>query len=218
MTVQNDPASTPATSPLRVLGTLTAGMVLGAAALAVFAYLTRAENWNHISSSIFARRTGIDTSSPAVVDKIRQLSRLETVDYSLDKIVEGERGSPYIPDILVGDKILLVAHGEVIAGVDLSQLKPADVSVSGDTVHVRLPDSQVLTTRVDNQRTRIFSRSTGLLIAPDPDLETEVRKAAEDQITKAALADGILDKAQQNARNSVTALLYGLGFHIVDVR
>ena len=44
--------------------------------------------------------------------KIRQLNRLETVNYSIDKIVEGERASILWPDFLVGDKIILVAHGE----------------------------------------------------------------------------------------------------------
>jgi hypothetical protein len=82
---------------------------------------------------------------------------------------------------------------------------------------VRLPAAQVLTTRIDNGRTRIYSRATGLLVPADPNLESEVRLAAEQQITQAALSDGVLDKARQNARASVSALLYGLGFHAVDV-
>jgi hypothetical protein len=80
-----------------------------------------------------------------------------------------------------------------------------------------LPQPQILTTRIDNSRTRIYSRTTGLLVAPDPNLESQVRQAAEQQIGQAALDDGILDKARQNARISVTALLSGLGFHSVDV-
>jgi len=66
-------------------------------------------------------------------------------------------------------------------------------------------------------RTRVYSRSTGLLVPTDPNLESEVRQTAEQQIAQAALDDGILEKARQNARNSVTALLYGLGFRTVDV-
>jgi hypothetical protein len=160
----------------------------------------------------------IDTSSPSVVDKIRQLSRLETVDYSIDKIVEGDRQSSVLPSFLAGDKLLLVAHGEVIAGVDLSQLDKRDVRVDGDTVHVRLPAPQILVTRVDNARTRVYSRTTGLLVPPDPDLESQVRQAAEQEITKAALEDGILDKSRQNARVEITGLLYALGFHTADVQ
>ena len=102
--------------------------------------------WGRLAGAMLGRSTRIDVSAPAVVERIRQLSRLETVDYSIDKIVEGERQSLMLPNFLVGDKMLLVAHGEVIAGVDLGQLKEGDVAVNGDTVRVRLPKAQVLTT------------------------------------------------------------------------
>jgi hypothetical protein len=105
----------------------------------------------------------------------------------------------------------------VVAGIDHAQLKADDVQVKGDAVQVRLPAAQILTTRIDNARTRVYSRTTGLLVSTDPNLESEVRLTAEQQIAQAALDDGILDKARQNARNSVTALLYGLGFRTVDV-
>jgi voltage-gated potassium channel Kch len=140
------------------------------------------------------------------------------VDYSIDKIVEGDRQNPYLPDFLVGDKLLLITHGEVIAGVDLSQLGSSDISVNGESVRVKLPAAQILVTRIDNGRSKVYSRVTGLLVASDPNLESQVRLAAEQEITKAALADGILEKASQNGRSSVTALLYGLGFHSVTVR
>jgi hypothetical protein len=196
---------------------LFAGVLLGVVAVASLAHLARAGFWNGFANFVTGRATTIDTSSPSVVEKIRQLSRLESVVYSLDKIVVGERKSTYLPDFLVGDKLLLVAHGDVIAGVDLQQLKPGDVSVSGDAVHVRLPEAQVFTTRIDNGQTKVYSRITGLLISPDMNLETQVRQAAEQQMTEAAVDDGILLKARGNARASVTALLYGLGFHKVDV-
>jgi len=200
------------------LTTLAVGILLGFLLLSAFAHVAQTGLWSRFASYITGRGTSIDISSPAVVEKIRQLSRLETVVYSLDKIVEGDRQSPYLPDFLVGDKLLLVAHGEVIAGVDLGQLKPGDVSVRGDAVQVRLPAPQVLSTRIDNNRTRVYSRTTGLLVPADPNLESQVRLVAEQQIAQAALADGILDKARQNARTSVTALLYGLNFHTVDVQ
>jgi len=88
----------------------------------------------------------------------------------------------------------------------------------GDTVHVRLPAAQILTTRIDNGRTRVYSRMTGLLVSSDPSLESDVRQTAELQIAQAALDDRILEKARQNARTSVTALLYGLRFRTVDVK
>ena len=200
------------------LGALALGIAIGFLLLSAAGHIARPGLWSRFAAYLTGRSTSIDITSPSVVEKIRQLSRLETVVYSLDKIVGGERQSQYLPDFLVGDKLLLVAHGEVIAGVDLGQLKPGDVVVKGDTVQVRLPAAQVLTTRIDNGRSRIYSRTTGLFVPADPNLESEVRLTAEQQITQAALSDGILDKARQNARTSVAALLYGLGFHTVDVQ
>ena len=199
-------------------GTLAVGVVLGFLLLTGFAHVSHYGWWNRLAGYVTGRSTTIDVSSPSVVEKIRQLSRMETVVYSLDKIVEGDRENAYLPGFLAGDKLLLVAHGEVIAGIDLAQLKAGDVQVKGDAVQVRLPPAQILTTRIDNGRTRVYSRMTGLLGAADPNLESEVRLAAEQQITQAALDDGILDKARANARTSVTALLYGLGFRTVDVQ
>jgi transposase len=172
---------------------------------------------NRIVAFLTGRPTTIDTSSMAVVEQVRKLSRLETVVYSIDKVVEGQRENVLLPDFLAGEKLLLVAHGEVIAGLDLGQLKQGDVTVSGDSVKVHLPAAQVLSTRLDNQHTRVYSRSTGLLVAADPNLESVVRQAAEQQVTQAAMADGILDKAHTNAQAAVTTLLYGLGFHAVHV-
>ena len=200
---------------LLYVAALGAGVVLGLLAMMGFARVAQGGLWDRVAAFVTGRPARFDVSSPTVVEKIRQLSRLETVEYSLDKIVEGERQSAYLPDFLAGDKLLLVAHGEVIAGIDLGQFKAGDVAVNGDAVHVRLPAAQILTTRIDNSRTRVYSRTTGLLVATDPNLESEVRKIAEQQIAQAALDDGILDKARQNARTSVTALLYGLGFRTV---
>ncbi len=199
------------------LGALLLGVLLGWVLLSLFSHAAKDGVWNRLAGMVTGRSTRVDTSTPAVVEKIRQLSRLETVDYSIDKIVQGSRENPYLPNFLVGDKLMLVAHGDVIAGVDLGQLQPADVAVNGSHVRVRLPQAQVLSTRIDNAHTRVYSRVTGMLVEADPNLESEVRRAAEDQFTQAALADGVLDKAHQNAQASVSALLHGLGFQRVDV-
>jgi hypothetical protein len=199
-----------------VVGGMILGLIAGVLLLPLLA--ARAVLWTPLGRLLNGRSTHIDTSSASVVDKIRQLNRLESVDYSIDKIVEGNRQAQGLPDFLAGDRLLLIAHGEVIAGVDLSRLDAKAVHADGDTVHVRLPEPQVLVTRIDNSRTRVYERTTGILVPTDPNLETQVRQAAEQQITQAALDDKILDKARQNARVSVTGLLYALGFHTVDVQ
>jgi hypothetical protein len=196
-------------------------LILGAAAMVVFIRHSTTGFMSRIADKITGRTTEFDTSVPAVVQRIQRLNRLETVVYSLDTIVEGSRSSAVLPDLLAGDRILLVVHGQSIAGLDLSQLKPEDVKITENngarSIRVTLPPSQLFQTSLDNQHTRVYARSTGLLVPVDQNLETETRVKAEQQLQQTALSDGILDAAAKNARASITALLYGLGFQKVDV-
>jgi hypothetical protein len=157
-------------------------------------------------------RSIIHADQPTVVRQIQQLQRLETVRYSMEKIISGEHDSPYFPKFLVSDRLLLVVHGEVIAGVDLTKIGPSDVNVHGNRVTIRLPKSEILVVRLDNSKTRVYSRDTGLFSAPDPNLESEVREEAERQLQQAALQDGALQSAEENARTALAAILKGLGF------
>jgi hypothetical protein len=202
----------------RVLGFLLA-LVLGATVFAIFVRHATSGALGRIATLITGRTTTFDTSVPAVVEKIQRLSRLETVVYSIDTVVEGDRTSPILPDILAGDRILLVVHGQSIAGIDLAQLKPEDVRIdaAASSIHVTLPASQLFVTTLDNQHTRVYSRNTGLLVPVDQTLESDTRAKAQDQLQQAALSDGILDAARKNARATVTTLLYSLGFQKVDV-
>jgi len=194
-------------------------LVLGGVALALFIRHATAGPMAKVAALIAGRTTTIDTSVPAVVEKIQRLSRLETVVYSLDTVVEGNKSSSVLPDVLAGDKLLLIVHGQSIAGIDLAQLKPEDVKIDSATesIHVTLPASQLFVTTLDNQHTRVYQRTTGLLVAADQNLESDTRAKAQDQLQQAALSDGILDAARKNARATVTALLYSLGFQKVDV-
>lgn len=146
-----------------------------------------------------------------MVDRIQRLQRLETVVYTMDKMVTGAKENSILPDFLAGDRLLMIAHGEVVAGIDFSNLKTGDVTVENRSVHLRLPAAQVFSVRLDSAKTRVYSRQTGLLVPTDPNLETQVRQEAEQQMREAALADGILLTAQQNALSTITSLLQGLG-------
>ena len=170
----------------------------------------------HVWSSLTGRVLSIDVSQPTVVDRIQRLQRLETVVYTMDKLVTGAKENPIFPDFLAGDRLLMMVHGEVVAGIDFSSLKPGDVRLNGREVHLRLPASQVFSTRLDSAKTRVYSRQTGLLVPTDPNLETEVRQEAERELQAAALADGILQTAQQNAASTITSLLQGLGFEKIE--
>jgi predicted transcriptional regulator len=192
---------------------ITVGFLLGAAVAALL--IGWIASWTRNAGPGVRK---IDVSQPAILNKIQQLERLETVRFYMDKIVTGERESHYLPEFLSGDRLLLIVHGEVIAGIDLSKVKADDIIVREKSVTVRIPKAEVFTVRIDNERTRVYSRATGLFSRVDPNLETEVRRAAERQLREAAMEEGILKMADKNAQATLTRLLEGLGFERVELQ
>ena len=146
-----------------------------------------------------------------VIYQVRSLARLETIQYSVEKVITAETG-PGVFKALFGDRLLFVAHGIVLAGVDLSKLGPQDMEVRDGVLYVRLPEAEIFIATLDNQKSYIYNRDTGLLRHGDVNLETAARQAAEVEIQKAAIEDGILTQASKNAENFMYRLMRDLGY------
>src|ERR1035437_2544278 len=215
------PSSKPARSRVAVVSALIVGVFLGVMCVGSIGWLMLSRTsgralLSRMWSGVTGRTQTIDVSQPTVVDRIQRLQRLETVVYTMDKLVTGAKENPLLPNFLAGDRLLMLVHGEVVAGIDFSNLKPGDVTVDGKQIRLRLPPPQIFSTRIDSAKTRVYSRQTGLLVPTDPDLETQVRQEAERQLQEAAMADGILRNAQQNATSTIKSLLQGLGFTNIE--
>ena len=211
--VQKRSAALPALILGIVLGLLVALVAVPAAVRHVGASMR-----NRISLAFLGRHDAIDISQPTVIASIQRLARLESVVYTMDKVVEGDRTSQYLPDILTGDKLLMIVHGHAVAGVDLSQVQASSVQIDGRSVILTMPPAQLLSVSIDNSKTRVYSRITGLLVPADPNLESEVREKAEADLRQSALDSGILTTAEGNARATLTTMLHSLGFQQITYR
>jgi hypothetical protein len=156
-------------------------------------------------------KTVLDTSRPTIIESIKSVSELSTVKYQMEKIVVGT-STGVLPDWLVSDKLVLIAYGEVSAGIDLSEIKPEDIVVQSDTVRIRLPAPKIIYSKIDNGKTQVFERDTTIFTRADPNLETAVRAEAERQMVAGALENGILKQAQTNTELVLRELLEGLGY------
>ncbi len=145
-----------------------------------------------------------------IIHQVRSLARLETIQYSIEKVVTAENGQGSLA-FLLGDRLLFVAHGIVIAGVDLEKLGADDLTVNDNVLYVQLPEAEIFIATLDNENSYVYERDTGLLTKGDLNLETTARRVAEQEIEKAAIEDGILDIAQKNAENYLYRLLREIG-------
>jgi hypothetical protein len=133
-------------------------------------------------------------------------------------LVTRESGGTQLERLLTGEKILLVAVGEVEAGVDLADLGENDVQIDCDHVAIRLPEPEVLSSSLDEEKTAVYDRDRGLLsfLQPDDQLAEEARDEAVRRVEEAARENGILDQAKSNAEDSIRSFVTTLGFEEVE--
>jgi hypothetical protein len=145
------------------------------------------------------------------INEVRALARLETIQYSIEKVITAETGQGTF-DFLFGDRMLFVAHGVVIAGIDMEKIGPDQLRLENGVLYVTLPPAEIFVATLDNQKSYVYDRETGFLNKGVQDLETLARQSAEDEIRKAALEDGILQQAQTNAENYLFRFFQSLGY------
>jgi hypothetical protein len=148
------------------------------------------------------------------ISEVRALARLETIQYSVEKVITAEQSQGTF-SFLFGDSLLFVAHGIVIAGIDMSKMEPGDMQLVNGVLNVRLPAGEIFVAAIDNQKSYVYTRETGILTKQSVDLETLARQSAEEEIRKAALEDGILDQAERNAESFLLKFFNALGYDAV---
>jgi len=158
--------------------------------------------------------------TPDVLVAVRDLARLESASFHMERVIDlSDKQSKLWGMVTTEDAILLVAVAEVTAGVDLQKLTAADVVVdpARRTARIELPAPEVLHAALDNDKTYVHSRKTGTLADRHENLESRARKEAERTLIESARQAGLLNRASDNARRTVEALVHSLGYDKVEV-
>jgi len=152
---------------------------------------------------------------PTVINQIKPLGQLHTASYFLSTVVDTQMPIGALNQI---QRVLLVACGKVDAGIDLSKLEPQNIITTGDKVTIRLPDAEIFTSQLfdDRKCTYVVLREEGVLLPPNTVLETAAREAAVANFKETALGNGILEQARINAENEVRRLLTLLGYRDIQ--
>ncbi len=152
-------------------------------------------------------------NTATILRQVQTLSQLVTVKYVMEKVVRLEDFKWYGES-----RVVLIAHGVVKAGVDLSTMQPEDIELSENKIILKLPPPLITDVYLDDKRTQILERSTGMLRQFDKDLEQNARSQAVDDIRRSARYSGILRDAEERARAQLTNLFTQLGFAEVEFR
>jgi hypothetical protein len=159
------------------------------------------------------------TTTPVVVEGIQDLDRLSTVRWTESVVVtKEETAGNALRDFFTGEKIILIASGDVEAGIDLSEIGDDDVTVEEDRVSIDMPDPEILSSSLNEEETELYDRELGILkLQPEEDgLAEQARVEAEERMVETARENGILEYAEKGAEDSIRAFVLTLGFEKVE--
>ena len=159
-----------------------------------------------------------EENTSTVIRQVQSLADLVTVKYVVEKVVILDAPpESTLGQFVQGDnRVLLLAHGVVKAGIDLKHLTPADVSIAGKTIRIKLPPAQITDAYLDDSLTKVIDWKQGFLRSFDKDLEQKARQMAVDDIRRAARTDGILNEANQRAMWQLALFFQNAGFERVE--
>lgn len=156
-------------------------------------------------------QTSYSVNATVILDRVQQMSTLTTTRYSYSSVVTTERDMPDVLKLLYGEKLVMVAVGYITAGIDMTRIKPEDVTIAGNTLTVRLPAPALQDCFLDEGASYIISRDTGLFARSAPELDEESRRYAIEQFRNGALESGILLEAQSQAQIAIQQFIALLG-------
>jgi hypothetical protein len=171
----------------------------------------------------FGERT-IDRSQPPLLVSLTDLAEYRAASANFEVIVDLEKDTKYLPDFVKGQRVIMVAAGNVDASVDFSTLKDENVQVSPDrrSVTITLPAPRLTAVRLDNDKTYVADRQRGIAdriagVFGNPANDQGLYRAAEQKLADAAAASTVLELAETNTRSMLTSLLTSLGFENITV-
>lgn len=229
MTELNTPQPLPR-SPNNQTGCLIASAIIGVAmviaafmvVLALNSFGGVVNNANPINAigSAAAPRTPTVVARPPTLQQVKAAADLTTVQTLLSTIVEADQAR--VGNVIY-ERLILLACGRVKAGIDLSKMSDADITVSADgkTARVRLPKAQLLDAYLIDDptqpcTTKVYDRTNLILLPASKDLEGVARDKAVKAITETALQAGIIGEADKNARAAIERMLINSGFDKVE--
>jgi hypothetical protein len=116
---------------------------------------------------------------------------------------------------LMGEsRVILVAHGVIKAGVDLTKLKEQDLQIKGTNLVVSLPQSEITDVYLDEQKTQLIEHKTGFLRKFDATLPQTARQQALKEMRTAAKYSDILREADIRAKEQLKQLFAPLGIGV----
>lgn len=155
-------------------------------------------------------------NTPLIIEEIKQLGRLESVEINLQQVFESSRNQDTLWGAF-GEKATYLAYCQIIAGVDLSLLTEEDILIDGENIEINLPSAEIFCIYL-TENSFMVNREKGIFTSYDSQLEGQIRQKALKYFEGQAKDLGIIDTAQANAQMVVNDFLVKIGFKEISFK
>ena len=156
-----------------------------------------------------------------VIHQVQGASELTTAVFAMESVVPASRDRTLGEYVIGKTTLLYIAYGEVRAGIDLGDIDVEDVTVVGDRLQLRLPPPEILDSKIDVMRSRVYDYDRGFLgLGPDsaPELQELAQQETLTRIVDVACESGLLTDANERAEVALTRLLNSAGYQELEIQ
>lgn len=160
--------------------------------------------------------TPTPTPTPILIER-EELGKMITIQYKLQNVsVVEEKEAWWVVRLFGENKVVLVATGEVMAGVDMTLLAEEDIVVSGTTVKIVMPAAEIFSVHLVPGESWVYDRKLNIL-KPNWQLELQAQEQAERSLAEWSVNNGILGQAEEVFTTRIETFLRRLGFTDVTI-
>jgi hypothetical protein len=158
-----------------------------------------------------------------IITGLKDVTELDTSEMYTNTVVVTSQDNTLktaLGSIKLGStKIIYEAVGKVRAGINVSQLQVKDVDMKNRRITIILPPPRILDKNIDVMRSNVIDVDKKWF-APDvgTDLQMLAQQKALDKLSKIACENGLLNKANDSAKNIISTILTKAGYKEVIVQ
>lgn len=150
-----------------------------------------------------------------VIEEIKRIGEFTSLCYYEEMALVESKGNDFNQSKLASmtnteiiDELVIIAHGKVRAGFDLTKLEEGDIQVTGDTLSIRLPEAEIFDVILNPSDYEIFVESGKW----SHEQFSALQKRASANLKSNAEKYGIVEKAKETGIKKLDAFFKTFGF------
>lgn len=156
-------------------------------------------------------------SSSGVIERVRSISELNTVEMYFNEIIDFENAKFFnsfeIP--FTQKSFIFTVKARVKAGIDLSSVKEEDVEIDGRRLVLRLDEPVITSGEILSYKA--YDEKDGLFNEVTTEDTLKALELFEKDLRKQAAENGIIEKAKENAEQTLEGIFMMSGYEQVKI-